>query len=74
MTYPLRIEKPSIIVAMGDEAPDALKQYVDRLVRLVPAEALAAYQAIHGIVEQAANSSASAKGAMLGCHCWASCS
>ena len=65
MSYPLRIEKRSTIMAQSAAAPPSpLQEYVDRLIRLIPAEAVAAYSAIHGIVDGAAKSSASAANAL----------
>jgi hypothetical protein len=61
MAYPLHIQKPSTIVAQGGAAGSALQQYVDRLIRLIPAEAVAAYQAIRGIVASIAPTDPSAQ-------------
>jgi hypothetical protein len=61
MAYPLRILKPATIVAHGGTAGSPLQQYVDRLVRLIPAEVMAAYQAIRGVVVAVAPESPSAK-------------
>jgi len=61
MTYPLRIQKPSTIVAHGGTPGSALQQYVDRLIKLIPAEVIAAYQAIRGVVVSVAPNSPDAK-------------
>jgi hypothetical protein len=50
MAYPLHIQRPATIVAQGGTPSSPLQQYVDRLIRLIPAEVIAAYQAIRGIV------------------------
>lgn len=55
MSYPFRILKPSTIVAQGGvQAGNNLQQYLDRVIRLIPAEVVALYQAIRGIVESVA--------------------
>lgn len=61
MAYPLHIQKPAAIVAQGGTPGSPLQQYVDRLIRLIPAEVIAAYQAIRGIVVGVAPSSPGAK-------------
>lgn len=61
MPYPLRIQKRSTIAAQGaGSPPSALQEYIDKLIKLIPAEAVAAYTAIHGLVSSAAKTSASA--------------
>lgn len=61
MAYPLRIQKRSTIAAHGGTPGSALQEYVDRLVRLIPAEVIAAYQAIRGIVVAVAPDSQGAR-------------
>jgi len=61
MAYPLHIQKPAAMVAQGGTPGSPLQQYVDRLIRLIPAEVIAAYQAIRGIVVGVAPSSPGAK-------------
>src|ERR1700737_5393597 len=61
MAYPLHIQKPAAIVAQGGTPGSPLQQYVDRLIRLIPAEVIAAYQPIRGIVLGVAPSSPGAK-------------
>jgi hypothetical protein len=59
--YPFRIQRPSTIVAHGGQPGSALQQYAGRLVQLIPAEVVAAYSAIRGIVVGAAANDALAK-------------
>jgi hypothetical protein len=61
MAYPLHIQKPATIAAQGGTPGSALQQYVDRLVRLIPAEVIAVYQAIRGIVAPIAKDDLAAK-------------
>jgi hypothetical protein len=44
MAYPLRIQKPATIVAQGATPGSALQEYVERLIKLIPAEVIAASQ------------------------------
>jgi hypothetical protein len=64
MAYPFRIEKRSAIQAQADGAEqptDALQEYLARVIRLIPAEVVALYQAIRGIVEAVAPNDPTAK-------------
>ena len=61
MTYPLRIQRPATIVAQEGAGGSQLQQYVDRLIRLIPSEVIAVYQAVRGIVAAAAPNSADAQ-------------
>src|SRR4051812_24879943 len=50
MAYPFHIQKPATIAAHGGAPGSPFQEYIDRLVRLIPAEVLAAYHAARGIV------------------------
>ena len=49
MRYPFRIERPSEINAQATGPDAAFSDYMDRLIRLVPAEILGLYLTIRGI-------------------------
>jgi hypothetical protein len=61
LAYPFRIQRPATIVAQGGQAGSSLQQYTARLVQLIPAEVVAAYSAIRGIVVVVAPADALAK-------------
>lgn len=45
---PFRIEKPSAIALEADDPGDAFRDYMNRLITLIPGEALGAYLVIRG--------------------------
>jgi hypothetical protein len=50
MATVFRIRRPGTLVAHGAEPTEGLAAYMGRLVRLIPAEVLAVYQTLYGIL------------------------
>jgi hypothetical protein len=52
MASVFRIYKPGQLMAQGAEGGDSPAAYMGRLIRLIPAEVLAVYQTLYGILKQ----------------------
>jgi hypothetical protein len=50
MASVFRLDRPGVIRAQGAQAGDDFAEYMGRLVRLIPAEVLAVYQTLYGIL------------------------
>jgi len=57
MASVFRINRPGTLRAQGAQAGDDFAEYMARLIHLIPAEVLAVYQAIYGILKSPTPSS-----------------
>lgn len=65
MGYPFRIVRPAAIKAQGATLGAPLQEYLGRVIKLIPAEVVALYTSVRGVIEGATAADASARAALL---------